>query len=124
MNEKSKKYDDMSDIFEYGNISNEEIVKLCNQILIDSKSEKNDVVLEAMYHAIFTAVNCRDIGNQLEIDIILDVINNFNQEISDYILSILAFSGKHEYINIIKCIGEKYQDLDIFEAIRDLESRC
>ena len=73
MNEKSKKYDDMSDIFEYGNISNEEIVKLCNQILIDSKSEKNDVVLEAMYHAIFTAVNCRDIGNQLEIDIILDV---------------------------------------------------
>lgn len=124
MNEKSKKYDDMSDIFEYGNISNEEIVKLCNQILIDSKSEKNDVVLEAMYHAIFTAVNCRDIGNQLEIDIILDVINNFNQEISDYILSILAFSGKYEYINIIKCIGEKYQDLDIFEAIRELESRC
>lgn len=124
MNEKSKKYDDMSDIFEYGNILNEEIVKLCNQILIDSKSEKNDVVLESMYHAIFTAVNCRDIGNQLEIDIILDVINNFNQEISDYILSILAFSGKYEYINIIKCIGEKYQDLDIFEAIRELESRC
>lgn len=124
MNEKSKKYDDMSDIFEYGNILNEEIVKLCNQILIDSKSEKNDVVLESMYHAIFTAVNCRDIGNQLEIDIILDVINNFNQEISDYIISILAFSGKYEYIGIIKCIGEKYQDLDIFEAIRELESRC
>lgn len=124
MNEKSKKYDDMSDIFEYGNISNEEVIKLCNQILIDSKSEKNDVVLESMYHAIFTAANCRDIGNQLEIDIILDVINNFNQEISDYILSILAFSGKYEYINIIKCIGEKYQDLDIFEAIRELESRC
>lgn len=124
MNEKSKKYDNMSDIFEYGNISNEEIVKLCNQILIDSKSEKNDAVLESMYHAIFTAVNCRDIGNQLEIDIILDVINNFNQEISDYIISIMAFSGKNEYISIIKCIGEKYQDLDIFEAIRELESRC
>lgn len=94
MNEKCKKYDDMSDVFEYGNISDEEVVKLCNQILIESKDEKSDVVLEAMYHAVFTAVNCRDIGNKLEIDSILDVINNFNQEISDYIISILAFTRK------------------------------
>ena len=40
MNEKCKKYDDMSDIFEYGNISDEEVVKFCNQILIESKDEK------------------------------------------------------------------------------------
>lgn len=37
MNEKCKKYDDMSDVFEYGNISDDEIVKLCNQILLESK---------------------------------------------------------------------------------------
>ena len=124
MNEKCKKYDDMSDIFEYGNISEEEVVKFWNQILIESKDEKSDVVLETMYHAVFTAVNCRDIGNQLEIDSILDVINNFNQEISDYIISILAFTGNRKYISIIKSIGEKYEDLDIFEAIGELESRC
>ena len=124
MNEKCKKYDDMSDVFEYGNISDEEVVKLCNQILIESKDEKSDVVLEAMYHAVFTAVDCRDIGNKLEIDSILDVINNFNQEISDYIISILAFTGNRKYISVIKCIGEKYEDLDIFEAIGELESRC
>lgn len=124
MNEKCKKYDDMSDVFEYGNISDEEVVKLCSQILIESKDEKSDVVLEAMYHAVFTAVDCRDIGNKLEIDSILDVINNFNQEISDYIISILAFTGNRKYISVIKCIGEKYEDLDIFEAIGELESRC
>ena len=124
MNEKCKKYDDMSDVFEYGNISDEEVVKLCNQILIESKDEKSDVVLEAMYHAVFTAVNCRDIGNKLEIDSILDVINNFNQEISDYIISILSFTGNRKYISVIKCIGEKYEDLDIFEAIGELESKC
>lgn len=124
MNEKCKKYDDMSDVFEYGNISDEEVVKTCNQILLESKDEKSDVVLEAMYHAVFTAMNCRDIGNQLEIDSILDVINNFNQEVSDYIISILAFTGNRKYISIIKSIGEKYEDLDIFEAIGELESRC
>lgn len=124
MNEKCKKYDDMNDVFEYGNISDEEVVKLCNQILIESKDEKSDVVLESMYHAVFTAMNCRDIGNQLEIDSILDVINNFNQEILDYIISILAFTGNRKYISIIKSIGEKYEDLDIFEAIGELESRC
>ena len=37
MNEKCKKYDDMSDVFEYGNISDDEIVKLCNQILLEKK---------------------------------------------------------------------------------------
>jgi len=37
MNENCKKYDDMSDVFEYGNISDDEIVKLCNQILLESK---------------------------------------------------------------------------------------
>ena len=56
--------------------------------------------------------------------IILDVINNFNQEVSDYIISILAFTGNRKYISIIKNIGEKYEDLDIFEAIGELESRC
>lgn len=101
-----------------------EVVKLCNQILLESKDEKSDVVLEAMYHAVFTATDCRDISNQLEIDSILDVINNFNQEISDYIISILAFIGNRKYISVIKYIGEKYKDLDIFEAIGELESRC
>ena len=52
MNEKCKKYDDMSDVFEYGNISDDEIVKLCNQILLESKDEKNDIILETMYHAV------------------------------------------------------------------------
>lgn len=48
----------------------------------------------------------------------------YSEEISDYIISILAFTGKRKYINIIKSIGEKYGDLDISEAIGELESRC
>ena len=48
----------------------------------------------------------------------------YSEEISDYIISILAFTGKRKYINIIKGIGEKYGDLDISEAIGELESRC
>ena len=48
----------------------------------------------------------------------------YSEEISDYIISILAFTGKRIYINIIKSIGEKYGDLDISEAIGELESRC
>lgn len=57
MNETDKKYDDMSDMFEYRNLSDEEVLELCNQIIIESKEEKSDLVLEAMYHAVFTAQN-------------------------------------------------------------------
>ena len=85
MNENCKKYDDMSDVFEYGNISDDEIVKLCNQILLESKDEKNDIILETMYHAVFTAANYRNIADKIEIDSILDYIDYFNEEISDYI---------------------------------------
>ena len=119
-----KKYDDLSDLFEYGNISDNEVVKLCNQILLESKEEKNDVILEAMYHAVFTATSCRNIAKQIKVDSILDIIDYFNEEISDYIISILAFTGNQKYINIIKSVGEKYDDLDINEAIGELESRC
>jgi len=124
MNEISKKYDDMSDVFEYGSMTDEDVVKLCNQILIESKDEKRDAVLEAMYHAVFTAVDSRNISNQLEIDGILDVINNFNEEISDYIISILAYTGNRKYISVIECLGEKYEELEALEAIEELESRC
>lgn len=34
MNEKCKKYDDMSDVFEYGNISDDEIVKIVQSNII------------------------------------------------------------------------------------------
>ena len=105
MNENCKKYDDMSDVFEYGNISDDEIVKLCNQILLESKDEKNDIILETMYHAVFTAANYRNIADKIEIDSILDYIDYFNEEISDYIISIMAFTVKQKHINIIKSIG-------------------
>ena len=48
----------------------------------------------------------------------------YSEEISDYIISILAFTGKRKYINIIKKKKKKYGDLDISEAIGELESRC
>lgn len=123
MNEKCKEYDELSDIFEYGNMSDEEVLECCNQILMRSKDEKNEMVLEAMFHAIFTAMNCRDIGNKVDIDSILDYIYDYNEEISDYIISILAYTGNQEYISIIRKIGVKYENLDIVEAIEELESR-
>lgn len=106
------------------NISDDEIVKLCNQILLESKAENNDMMLETMYHAVFTAANYRNIADKIEIDSVLDNIDCFNEEISDYIISILAFTGNRKYINIIKSIGEKYGDLNISGAIGELESRC
>ncbi len=78
-----------------------------------------------MYHAVFTAANYRNIADKIEIDSILDYIDYFNEEISDYIISILAFTGKRKYIKYNKKVLEKkYGDLDISEAIGELESRC
>jgi len=116
-------YDDLADQFEYGNMSDEEAVKICNTIISDSIGEKDSEILEAMYHAVFTTAMNRNISNKLVLDSIVDKIDIFNESAADYIISILAFTGRADYIDVIKSVGERYPDLDIDEALMELEAR-
>ena len=123
MNDKCNKYENLSDILEYGNISAEEAVCICNSILEESNSENDFIVLESMFHAIFTAITNRNIGNRINTDIIAKNLEKYNEEILDYIITILAYSGNEQYQNTIKQIGSKYKNLDIEDALMELSAR-
>ena len=58
------KYENLCDILEYGGISNEEAITICNNIIAGSISENENSVLEAMFHAVFTGVVSRQIGKE------------------------------------------------------------
>ena len=122
-NRNSKGYDDLADEFEYGNMSDGEVVKICNSIINDSIEEEDSEILEAMYHAIFTAAMNRNISDKLLLDTIVEKVDIFNADVADYIISILVFTGKEDYVDVIKLIGARYPDLDIDEALRELEAR-
>ena len=77
-------YDDMGDVLEYGNITDDEAVALCNDMIHKSISENNNKILEAMYHAILIGVINRNIGDKLDTNSIVANMDNFNEEILEY----------------------------------------
>lgn len=115
-------YDDIGDILEYGNISDNEAIDLCNRILEESINEKDNVILESMFNAVYIGVSHHNIAKNIDIDAILPKLEFFNEEILDYIITIMAFSGDLRYIELIEKIGEIYPELDVDEAILELKS--
>ena len=115
-------YEDIGDILEYGNITDKEAVVLCNKIIEESILENDAEILEAMYHTIFIGVTNHKISDKLAVSTIIKLSDKFNEEVSDYIITILAYTGKEEYIEMIRQIGKKYTNLDINEAITELNA--
>ena len=123
MESECAKYENLSDILEYGNISDDEAAYICNSIIDDSCLVNESRILESMFHAIFTGVVNRNIAKKIHSDIIIKSLEKYNEQILDYIITILAYSGNDQYQNTIKQIGAKYTNLDIEEALVELSSR-
>lgn len=121
MKNAGRKYDDIGDILEYGNITDNEAIALCNDIINESISESEFLILEAMYHAVYTSVVNRKIAGRLHTDIIIKNLEKYNEEVLDYIITILAYTGNREYAGIIRQIGQQYENLDIEEALIELD---
>ena len=113
-------YDNIGDILEYGNITDDEAITLCNEIIDKSISENDDLILEAMYHAIYTGVMNRNIGDRLHTDIIAGNLDRFNEEVLDYIVDIFAFTGDKAYVGTIQKLGQQHKNLDIDDALSEL----
>lgn len=73
-----------------------------------------------MFNAVYIGVSHHNIAKN--IDTILPKLEFFNEEILDYIITIMAFSGNLKYIELIEKIGEIYPELDVKEAIFELKS--
>ncbi|MDE6014708.1 MAG: hypothetical protein K2H41_03250 [Acetatifactor sp.] len=116
------KYESIGDILEYGNITEKEAVILCNQIINESISENDNEILEAMYHAIFIGIVNRKIIDKLDVNTIVKMLDKFNEEVSDYIVTILAYTGKKEYAETIKQIGQRFENIDIDDALIELNA--
>ncbi len=122
MSNRDLKYDNYSDLFEYGNISDEETIKLCNKIIEESKIEKDNVVLESMYNAIVTATVYRNIAGKIETDNMLIIIESCGKQVAEYIAQILAYTGNCKYFDVIKYIGSIYENIDIESMLVELNA--
>lgn len=116
-------YDTVGDILEYGNITDDEAVVICDEIMEKSLLESNEHILESMFHAVLMGVGNRNIAGRIHVNKIIENIENYSEEILDYIITILSYTGNQKYISTIQEIGYRYQKLDVDEALKELKRR-
>ncbi len=116
-------YDTVGDILEYGNITDDEAIVICDEIMEKSLLESNEIILESMFHAVFLGVEYRNIGGRIHVNKIVENVEKYSEEILDYIITILSYTGNQKYISIIQEIGYQYQKLDVDEALKELKRR-
>lgn len=117
------KYEEISDELEYGDISDEKAINICNNLLNKSLTENDDVVLESIFNAVFNGVDNREIASKLYLEDVVKNILNYNEECLDYLISILAYTGKEEYRDVLIKLKSSDYDLDIDEALNELDYR-
>ena len=117
------KYEEISDELEYGDISDEKAINICNNLLKKSLTENDDVVLESIFNAVFNGVDNREIASKLYLEDVVKNILNYNEECLDYLISILAYTGKEEYRDVLIKLKSSDYDLDIDEALNELDYR-
>lgn len=115
-------YDNIGDVLEYGNITDDEAVLICNKIIEKSLLESDEHVLEAMFHAVLTGVESRNIGGKIYVNKIVENMDRYSEEILDYVITILSHTGNRQYISTIQEIGYQYQKLDVDEALMELKA--
>lgn len=127
-------YDDLGDILEYGNISDDLAVEICNilleKIIKTISYYKNsetglDTAFESMFNAIFLGVNNREIATRLNLDTIIDHIEELDLGSIDYLISIIAYTGNENYMPVLWQIKSNtlFKSLDVDEAIAELTYR-
>ncbi len=116
-------YDNIGDVLEYGDITDDEAIVICDEIMEKSLQESNEQILESMFHAVLMGVGNRNIAGRIHVNIIVENIENYSEEILDYIITILSYTGDQKYISTIQEIGYQYQKLDVDEDLKELKAR-
>ena len=120
---KDEIFDQLSDDFKTTNLSNSTLIDIGNIVIRMSLKENDPIVLEAMFHAIVSLIETHDIAKYLIMDSIIDNIGCYNEQCIEYILCVLSYTGKEEYITIMYKINNMYPYLDVQEYIDELRSR-
>lgn len=128
MNKKDKEdlFEQIAYYFEHTELSENALVEIGNVIIKMTVSEEDPVVLESMFHALFTLVDFHDIAKSLNMDIIIIIENlqKYDQQCTDYILVMLSYTGDMKYLDVIQQIHERFPNLQIEDDIKELKGRA
>lgn len=125
VNEIDEIIDEISDVFEYGQLENDICLELCQLLINDVVKVKDEELQESMLNAISNAAIYKNVAEYVNIDILADNIDKFNIANLEYILIIIGFSHNKKYIPMLKLyIDSKNKNLseNAKLALKEIES--
>ncbi|KHD34115.1 hypothetical protein NL50_17935 [Clostridium acetobutylicum] len=94
--------DEISDIFEYGELENDVSLELCQLLINDVIEVKDEELQESMLNAISNAAIYKNVAEYINIDILVYNIDKFNLGNLEYIFIVIGFSHNKKYISTLK----------------------
>ncbi|MGP1568255.1 MAG: hypothetical protein ACTTHM_06020 [Peptoanaerobacter stomatis] len=126
VNEIDEIIDEISDVFEYGQIENDICLELSQLLINDVIKVEDEELQESMLNAISNAAIYKNVAEYVNIDILADNIDKFNIANLEYILIIIGFSHNKKYIPMLKLyIDSKNKNLseNAKLALKEIENK-
>lgn len=118
--------DEISDVFEYGELENDECLELCQLLLYDVIEVEDEELQESMLNAISNAAIYKNTAEYVNIDILVDNINKFKIGNLEYIFFVIGFSHNKKYIPTLKFYVDS-TNINLSEnaklALKEMESK-
>ena len=108
-------YGSMSDLFEYGSLSDGECIPTANEILADICTETDPAVLEDMLHALHTFVTFRHGAERLDLSPLTGNPLRFGAASAEYLPDILHAAGHPQENEILRQIHAQHPQTDLPE---------
>ena len=112
------------DILEYSDASKEDVLSNLNILLDYLVTIENKDIQENILNAMLRVMEAKNIDSGLNLEMVINKMDIFNNECISYLLSFLAFSGKKEYRSIIEnyLLDEELKE-DAEEALIEIDYR-
>ena len=105
-------YGQISDQFEYGNISDGECIRLANAIILQTRTETDPDVLEQILNAVHVLVTHRSCADQLQLQPLTENWQRFDAASAEYLPDILAAADRPLYDALIRQILAHFPQID------------
>ena len=103
----------MSDQFEYGNLSDAECIPLADEIIRQTRTETDSVILEMIWNAVHVLITNRNVADQLDLLPLKENWHRFDAQSAEYLPDIFAAAGIPQYREIIRQICSEYPQIDL-----------
>lgn len=118
MQEKINQISDNGDYLTYGDIDKKTAIEYIDILIKYLVQQKNDAMKETILGIILDTEDFKEIDKELDISPIVTNLDKFNIQCLSYVLSILSYSGKKEYMDYIESFNDEPRlKEDIEEAI-------